>query len=294
MFIVVCEWLFWAIPIPMSEKRNRSNEAARARQRVNQRRWYACHRDEIVTRQRAARAAEPDRFREHGRRSYWGNPEKFRARVRAWKRKRRTAGQTLLNLPMEPESGSAGRPPFNSAPRVNMQMPIPEPISEIADCESFPDAQIPGVHRAIQTDPNGRTEFIAAVDFDYGKVDEALGFIRDASPDARAEAAEILGKVIAYCFGPTGRLRQACVRFVVLAAGLRPDLLQDRTYEQLGRELGVTKQSVSKCAIRVSKAFGIQFARGRLPEARQHMAEARRGGPYRGEAARSKKKAEQP
>jgi len=123
-------------------------------------------------------------------------------------------------------------------------------------------------------------EAVATTDFDFDGVDEALGFIHQAPPPARREAAELLRRLATWCFTGHG-LRPAMVKLVAIFGGLRPDLLQDRSGQDLARELGVSKAAISKQTVRFEDAFQMKFARGRSKEARRNMAAARIGGPCR-------------
>ena len=125
-------------------------------------------------------------------------------------------------------------------------------------------------HDAIQVTP-----------FPYEDIDEALGFIREAPPEAREQAAELLRQLLAWCFRRNTSLRAAAVKLVCIASGLRPDTLGDRSMGEIAAEFGITKQAMSAQSRAFGDAFGIRFARGRSKEAREHMARARIGGPNR-------------
>jgi hypothetical protein len=125
-------------------------------------------------------------------------------------------------------------------------------------------------HDAIQVTP-----------FPYDDIDEALGFIHQSPPTARQEAAELFRQLATWCFRGNKPLRVATAKFAAIAGGLRPDLLGDRTLEEIAIELGCTKQNLSHQSSKFTEAFGIRFARCRSKEARAHMARARIGGPNR-------------
>jgi hypothetical protein len=124
-------------------------------------------------------------------------------------------------------------------------------------------------------------EVMQSVDFNFDGVDEALGFIHRSPPESREQAAELFRQLAAWCFPGNQPLRSAMVKFTAIVSGLRPELLDNRGGSELAAELGVTKQALSAASVKFSDAFGIQFSRGRLPEARQRMADARLGGPNR-------------
>jgi hypothetical protein len=83
-------------------------------------------------------------------------------------------------------------------------------------------------------------------------------------------AADVFATVMTWVWG-AGSIRSAMTRLAALTAALRPDLLGNKSYQQIGAELGVSKQSVARFGVAFCDEFGIQCARGRLPEARNHM-----------------------
>jgi hypothetical protein len=68
-------------------------------------------------------------------------------------------------------------------------------------------------------------------------------------------------------------------RWCVVTAGLRPDLLDDKSFAQIGKELGTTKQTLSKAMINFQESFGFKFSRGRSTEDRRNMSAAMMGHP---------------
>lgn len=130
-------------------------------------------------------------------------------------------------------------------------------------------------------------EIVESVEFDFDGIDEALGFIHRTPPQAREQAAELFRNLTAWCFTDGQPLRAALVKWIAIVSGLRPDLLENRSGRELAAELGVTKQALSRQAIRFCDAWQIQFARCRLKESRERMAAARRGGPNRNTVGRN-------
>jgi len=121
-------------------------------------------------------------------------------------------------------------------------------------------------------------EAIQTTDFNFDDVDKALGLIKETPPDAKQVAAELFSKILNWCFAARGQsLKAAAGKFAVVAAGLRPDLVNDLTFEQIGAQLDITKQAVSKNAVLFQQAFGFTFARCRSAEARQAMARSQIG-----------------
>ena len=129
--------------------------------------------------------------------------------------------------------------------------------------------------------------FEAVEDFNFDAVDANLLQTIAAEPDDVKElAGDLLSRVMVWVLSPT-TTRASLVRFAADSAGLRPDLMADKTFKQLGAELGVTRASVSKAATKFQKAFSFRFSRGRSAEACEHMAEAQRGhGNYHHKARR--------
>ena len=139
-------------------------------------------------------------------------------------------------------------------------------------------------HVAFDFDNAEHHQAIGTTEFDYEQVfndlDEGLDFIHKTPPTAREQAAELFRSLATWCFRGQ-RLRPAMTKFVAIISGLRPDLLADRTGGDLARELGITKQALTRQSLRFQDAWHIKFARSRSKEGRARMATARRGGPNR-------------
>jgi hypothetical protein len=130
---------------------------------------------------------------------------------------------------------------------------------------------------------------VCVTNFDFDAVDEALGFIHQAPPPVREQAAELFRALASWCFRGNRPLRCGMVKFVAIVAGLRPEILQDRSGQDLSTELGITKQALTHQSLRFADAWGFHFARSRSKEGRERMAAARRGGPNRNLGANKKK-----
>jgi hypothetical protein len=136
------------------------------------------------------------------------------------------------------------------------------------------DADDPTHHRAM-----GVTEF----DFEqvFKDLDEAAELISETPPTVRELAGELFRQVAAFCFRGDKPLRIATAKFAVIIAGLRPEVLGDRSLAEIGAELHLTKQSMSNHSRKFSDAFKVRFQRSRSFESREHMRAARLGGPCR-------------
>jgi len=122
---------------------------------------------------------------------------------------------------------------------------------------------------------------IHTVDFNFDAVDEALGYIEQAPPSAREEAALLFRRLASWCFADKRPLKSSMVRLMAIFAGLRPELLDNRSGRELADELQISKQALAHQAVRFADAFQFRFARGRSKEARARMSLARIGGPNR-------------
>jgi hypothetical protein len=130
-------------------------------------------------------------------------------------------------------------------------------------------------HTTVEQDhvafiPTG--EFHPTTDFNYGDVDELLGQLESTHDEVRAEAAAAFSKILAWIWS-TGP-KHAQIKWLVLTAGLRPDLLDDKTYREIGIICGRTRAAISKAARKFQKTFGIKFARSRSEDSCAHMATA--------------------
>ena len=122
---------------------------------------------------------------------------------------------------------------------------------------------------------------VPAVEFSFEEVDTLLGTIHETPPAARAQAAELFRQIMAWCFAGNPPLRTALVKVVSVTAGLRPELLGDRTMQELATEIGVTKQAMSKSMLTFGDEFNFHFTRGRSPQAREKMSAAMMGNDHR-------------
>jgi hypothetical protein len=136
-------------------------------------------------------------------------------------------------------------------------------------------------HVGFDADNPEHNQAVCVTNFDFDAVDEALGLIHQAPPPVREEAAELFRALASWCFRGNRPLRSGMVKFVAIVAGLRPELLQDRSGQDLATELNITKQALAHQSLRFSDAFGFHFARSRSKEGRERMAAARRGGANR-------------
>lgn len=131
---------------------------------------------------------------------------------------------------------------------------------------------------AIEVGMGDEHEPIGISNFDFEAVEKSLGEFHEAPVTAQIIAAEVLARIFALTFEKR-YLRGALMRFTVLMAGIRPDLVNDRTYSAIALECGVTKQAVSKAATKIQDALGIKFARSRSLAGRQRMAAKMLGHP---------------
>src|ERR1017187_1941453 len=137
-------------------------------------------------------------------------------------------------------------------------------------------------HIGFDLDNSDHLSAVGTVDFPYEQVfndlDEGLGFIHKTPPPARELTGELFRNLATGCF-KAQQLRPAMVKFIAIIAGLRPDLLADRTGGDLANELGVSRQALTRQSLRFQDAWRIKFARSRSKAGREHMARSRRGGP---------------
>ena len=113
--------------------------------------------------------------------------------------------------------------------------------------------------------------------FDFDAVDERLGLIQRLPQDAREQAAEALRHILYWIWGKTGNPHASLAKTYALIMALRPDIVGDLTYKQMGQRLGITRAAMSKVALNAQQTFGIKFARSRSAPARMKMAEKMHG-----------------
>ncbi len=116
---------------------------------------------------------------------------------------------------------------------------------------------------------------------DFDEIDHRLtGEAPRDTDDRHRDAGEAMRELLAWTCQPP-RLRSKLIRFCAMAGALRPEFLNDRTYLQIGSELGITKSAVSKAVMLFQDHFKFKAARSRPESARKRMAAARIGGPDR-------------
>ena len=128
---------------------------------------------------------------------------------------------------------------------------------------------------------NGRE--VAAAGFDWDAVDRGnplTSELEGASPRGQNKInlmSDSLRDVLDWCwrtkFGPR-KLKGAQHCFVALTALVRPELVGDMSYEQIGRRLGVGKSNISRIARSFQKEFGVKFSRSHRAD-NLHAAAAR-------------------
>lgn len=114
-------------------------------------------------------------------------------------------------------------------------------------------------------------EVVPTTDFQYPDDEPNGAALDDAIPNLAAALKEILGWI-----WTSQRPNAALVRLVSMTATLRPELMNNQTFEQLGAQLGVTKQSISYASTAFERRFKLQFRRGRTATARRSMSAAMR------------------
>lgn len=134
-------------------------------------------------------------------------------------------------------------------------------------------------HVTLEADHAGVVgdELHPAVEFDFASIDadELRTALDNCSAEGIAMAADFLGALLVWLWAGHGTIKTTSVKLAVFTSALRPDLLGDRTYKQLGQELGVTRANLSKHASRLSDALQFKFTRARSDKARLNMRLAR-------------------
>ena len=125
---------------------------------------------------------------------------------------------------------------------------------------------------------DGRIESVT--DFEFEKIDgwggsQAEADIGEMKENVRHEVAHALSLILAWSF--EGGLKMAYRRWLILVAGIRPDLLGGLTYAEIGAPLGLTKQALSKSALKVQASLGFKFSRSRSDDGRLRMSTAMQG-----------------
>ena len=119
-------------------------------------------------------------------------------------------------------------------------------------------------------------ECVGIEGFDYAAVDAALANDDSPSPVAGCyqDASDGLREILTWTCQPK-KTKSKLIRFVALVAALRPELMDDRTYAGIGRELGVSKAGICKAVMLVESHFGFKTTRTRSASGREAMRKAR-------------------
>lgn len=97
----------------------------------------------------------------------------------------------------------------------------------------------------------------------------------DLPPDAVAIAAEFLSSFLVWAWGKKRKPKAALTRLVVFTASVRPDLMDGKTFKELGKEIGLSRAALSKQSLELSDALAIKFTRSRDAKGRHNMKLAR-------------------
>jgi hypothetical protein len=122
-------------------------------------------------------------------------------------------------------------------------------------------------------------EFDSASDFDWSGVDQLLGELEPLPEDSIAQAAEALSRILVFCWGNRTSLQTALARFTAVSGTLRPDLLDGASFEEIGRQCGLTKQSISRMSLRWCDSLGLKMRRNRPKKSRANMSRSQLGHP---------------
>ncbi|HZL13168.1 MAG TPA: hypothetical protein VFC85_03405 [Verrucomicrobiae bacterium] len=136
-------------------------------------------------------------------------------------------------------------------------------------------------------------DVVQTMDFDFDALDkDTAAFFANANPDVRCESAMALALILGWIW--QSGFESAQCKFAAMTAGLRPDLLDDASYEEIGSKLGCVKATIAKAARNFQKQFNIKFSRSRQDDARARMAEAARGHGWRDTRKRARGQAQPP
>lgn len=101
------------------------------------------------------------------------------------------------------------------------------------------------------------------------------------SDDPMVLATQVIRRLLDWSWkrGAPKITHAAFTRFAAMTAVLRPDLLEDKTFQEVGEMLGVSKATMSKYACEFSDTFGIQCRRSRSRIGRANMSHSKMGHP---------------
>ena len=113
------------------------------------------------------------------------------------------------------------------------------------------------------------------VDFNFDAVDIG-GAVEEFEDDPKILAGIALSRILVWVWSGRNGFKNARNRLIALTAGIRPDLLQNKTYEELGVEMNITADAVCKLVKLAQATFGLKFGRTKGKVRRAAMARAQR------------------
>lgn len=121
-------------------------------------------------------------------------------------------------------------------------------------------------------------------EFDYSKIDADLGWAERGSPEVAIREEAVQMATDGFCvflawvwLTPTGKARNpesAKLRFLAATATLRPDFFQNKSFNQLAQDIGLTRAAISKISVEFADFFKVHFRCQRRSEARERYSEA--------------------
>lgn len=157
-----------------------------------------------------------------------------------------------------------------SRPKVNKKhKPLYRLKSDSLKIEQDESPSLPeGIHQ--HTYENG--EMVGVVDFDFDAIDRAA---EDESHDKYISALRIMLEWV-WKLGvkQTRKPTAAFVRFAAMSAVIYPDCMEGMTYEEIGKEFGITKQAVGKAASDFYETFEVQLSRLRTEHGKENIKKA--------------------
>jgi len=142
-----------------------------------------------------------------------------------------------------------------------------------------PETEFPQIKKPnVDQDRRAFTAFAevgAICDFDFAAIDESTAKFFDEAPDNVLEqSAEAVALILQWVWSGDD-FTAAFRKFAAITAAVRPDILNDSSYKQIGEKLGCTRASISKSALNFQDHFKIKFSRSRSESARANMAAKR-------------------
>lgn len=119
------------------------------------------------------------------------------------------------------------------------------------------------IHPGKIRPPAGRiSRLVNSIDFDYDSTDRGNPLTAELERDPAAIAGDGLERLMRWLW-QSSDMKGSFIRFVAMSAAMRPELLDNQSYNDIAKKLNVTRATISSFAVQFQKKFGVHFRRSK-------------------------------